>query len=376
MASWPMARCPAVAAPAIAWPVAAWPIAAWRERAIEAGLELFRASGAHRIAEPYTRGLGAILMFHRVRPAPDDAFAPNAGLEITPQFLDRLLAHLRERGYDILPLDAALGAIEASSAPPRPFVALTFDDGYRDLVEHALPVLARHEAPFTAYVTAGFADRSARLWWLELEEAVRRLARVDVCVGGRRIVRDCGTVREKSEAYADIYWGLRASDETELARVVRALAAEAGVDSRALAAEVCLDWPALAELARHELVTLGAHSVTHSRLAKLDAGAALREMAESRDRIAQETGVEARHFCYPVGDPTSAGRREFDLAAKLGFASAVTTRPGMIFAEHRDHLHALPRLSVNGKHQSLDAIDVLLSGVPFALLNRGRRVAA
>jgi len=54
----------------------------------------------------------------------------------------------------------------------------------------------------------------------------------------------------------------------------------------------------------------------------------------------------------------------------------VTTRPGMIFGEHRDHLHALPRLSVNGKHQSLAAFDILLSGAPFALMNRGRRVAA
>jgi len=48
----------------------------------------------------------------------------------------------------------------------------------------------------------------------------------------------------------------------------------------------------------------------------------------------------------------------------------------MIFAEHAHHLHALPRLSVNGRHQSLEEFDILLSGAPFALMNRGRKVLA
>ncbi len=348
----------------------------WRELAIEAGMEIFRASGAHRLAAPFTRGIGAILMFHRVRPGPSDGFAPNAGLEITPRFLDQLLTHLRAQEFDILSIDAALDALRASSRPARPFVVLTFDDGYRDLIEHALPVLDRHRAPFTAYITAGFADHSARLWWIEMEEALRRLPCVDVAVGGRSIVRDCTNAEEKSEAFSEIYWAIRDCGEAQLLDVVAALSAQAGVDTLALTRAACLGWADIAALSRHELATIGAHSLTHPRLAKLNAASARREMAESRDRIAQEIGAAARHFCYPVGDPTSAGLREFEYAAELGFASAVTTRPGMIFADHRDHLHALPRLSVNGKHQSLAAFDILLSGAPFALLNRGRRVAA
>lgn len=351
-------------------------MSSWRERAIETGMEFFRASGAHRLAAPFTRGLGAILMFHRVRPASGDRFAPNAGLEITPQFLDALLTHLRAEGYDILSLDDALDALRRNAPHARPFVVLSFDDGYRDLVEHALPVLERRRAPFVAYVTAGFADHSARLWWVEMEEAIRRLPRVDIVVAGRRIARDCATPAEKSAAFGEIYWAIRDGGEAQLLDVVATLAAQAGVDGRALTREACLDWRGVATLAGHELATIGAHSLTHPRLAKIDAAEARREMAESRDRIARETDVAPRHFCYPVGDPTSAGRREFGLAAELGFVSAVTTRPGVVFPEHHAHLHALPRLSVNGRHQSLAALEVLLSGAPFALLNRGRRVAA
>lgn len=347
----------------------------WRQLAIDAGMEFFRASGAHRLAERYTRGAGAILMFHRVRPRLEQSFEPNQPLEITPEFLDATLRRLRERGVAILSLDAALARLTEGDAG-GPFAVLTFDDGYRDLAAYALPVLERHRAPFVAYVTAGFADGSARLWWVELEEAIRRLRRLDIVVDGRRFAPSLADADEKNRAFAELYLRLRAGGEDELLRVATALAAEARIDPLSSTRALCLDWSGLREIARHELATIGAHSFTHPRLAKLDGASVIREFVESRRRIAEELGVEALHFCYPVGDPTSAGRREFELAEELGFASAVTTRPGMIFPEHRDHLFALPRLSINGRHQSLDALDVLLSGAPFALMNGGRRVLA
>jgi peptidoglycan/xylan/chitin deacetylase (PgdA/CDA1 family) len=225
-------------------------------------------------------------------------------------------------------------------------------------------------------VTSGFADGAARMWWVELEESIRRLDHIDVDVLGRRFEVSCRDLEQKQHAFADLYWLLRDGSEEELLRVSLSLCAQAAVEPRQLTSSLCLDWRGLGELARHELVTIGAHSVTHARLAKLDADACAREMADSRAAIAREIGVEARHFCYPVGDATSAGKREFDFARDLGFVSAVTTRPGMIFAEHRDHPMALPRLSINGRHQSLDEVDILLSGAPFALMNRGRKVLA
>lgn len=98
------------------------------------------------------------------------------------------------------------------------------------------------------------------------------------------------------------------------------------------------------------------------------------EMRASRDRIEQEIGRPCRHFAYPYGNRSAAGLREFGFAKKLGFASAVTTRPGMIFPDHAAHAMALPRLSVNGQWQDIEHFDMLLSGAPFALWNRGRRL--
>jgi len=68
-------------------------------------------------------------------------------------------------------------------------------------------------------------------------------------------------------------------------------------------------------------------------------------MRSSAAIIAAASGVRPQHFCYPLGDQASAGPREFALARELGFKTAVTTRPGVPFSAHRDHLTSLPHIS-------------------------------
>lgn len=347
---------------------------------ISSGFSLFKLTGLHRLAIPFTRGVGAILMFHRVRPAVTQDFAPNRLLEITPEFFDALLTRLAALGFAIITLDEALRRLEPGQERPgqerdEPFAVLTFDDGTRDTRDFALPILERHQAPFTAYITTGFADRSARLWWVELEEAVRRLPHIAAEIDGEAVSLLARTPTEKAAAFDDLYRRLIHGPEERLLDVIGRLVADAGLRSEALVDELCLDWAGIESLACHPLCTIGVHTLTHARLAKHGEATVRRELTESRRVIEAHIGKEARHLAYPVGDPASAGAREFAIAEELGFASAVTTRPGMIFPEHHAHLRALPRLSINGNWQSLDMVEILLSGAPFALWNRGRKVA-
>jgi peptidoglycan/xylan/chitin deacetylase (PgdA/CDA1 family) len=215
------------------------------------------------------------------------------------------------------------------------------------------------------------------LWWVALERAIARRDRVSFGLDGVERTFDCPTPGAKIEAFTTIYWLLRNRDrETDLRRVVRELAAASGIDMAALCRELCMGWDELGELAREPLITIGAHTVSHPILAKADADLARAEMADGADRIAAVLGARPAHFAFPVGDPGSAGRREFALAAALGFKSAVTTRPGVLFADHAAHLTALPRISVNGEFQRWRYLDALLSGAPSALANGFRRVDA
>jgi peptidoglycan/xylan/chitin deacetylase (PgdA/CDA1 family) len=337
-----------------------------------AGFRAIAASGADRWLGPVARGAGVILTFHHVRPVAFGEFAPNRLLEITPDFLDLTLRTIKTKGFDLVPLDEVPARIGRKDGPP--FAVLTFDDGYRDNVEHAAPILRHHRAPWTLFVTTDFADGRGRLWWLELEAAIARLDRVRVGFDGEALDLPSRTAAEKQRAFAAVYWRLRAGPEDALREQIGRLAESAGVDSAKLVRSLCLGWDEIAVLARDPAVTIGAHTLTHPMLAKHGEEMARREMAESKAILEQRLGRTVRHLAYPVGDPTSAGPREFRLAREAGFVTAVTTRPGHVFPVHAAHLHALPRVSVNGLFQSEAALASLLSGVPFLAFNRGRKL--
>src|SRR4029079_18745432 len=152
------------------------------------------------------------------------------------------------------------------------------------------------------------------------------------------------------------------------------LAARQGIDMNELCAELCMNWDELNQIAADPLCTIGAHTVNHMMLKKLDTEQAVRAEMDMRSAVLEAAlGRKPQHLSYPVGDPTSAGPREFRIAAELGFKTAVTTRPGVIFKAHREHLTALPRISVNGEYQSQRHLKVLMSGAATAMWNGFRR---
>ena len=343
---------------------------------IRGGLETLYFSAAHHFLRPFVGGIGVILTLHHVRPPRPDRFQPNRLLEVTPGFLDDVIAFIRRADLDAISLDEMhRRLIEGDLA--RRFVCITIDDGYRDTLEWAYPILSRHKLPFTVYIPTSFPDRIGELWWLVLEAVVARNSHLRLEIDGKDQTFDCETVAQKRDLFDQLYGWVRSfPTEDELRRVVRDLAARYQVDIAAFCDELCMGWEELTTLAADPLVTIGAHTVNHVMLAKVPERIARAEMDMSRAVIEAALGVRPQHLSYPVGDPTSAGPREFTLASALGFKTAVTTRPGVLFSEHRDHLLALPRISLNGEYQQLRYVRVLLSGAATAVWNGFRRVDA
>jgi peptidoglycan/xylan/chitin deacetylase (PgdA/CDA1 family) len=351
-------------------------VADLKKTIIRGGLESLYFTGAHIVFKPFVAGVGAILTLHHVRPPRPGRFQPSRLLEVTPHFLTRVVRSLRRWGVDIVSLDEMhRRMIEGDFS--RRFVCLTFDDGYRDTLQWAYPILKEAGAPFAVYVPTSFPDRLGELWWLVLEAVISRNNRIGLLIDGRDRKFDCRTVAEKRALYDELYWWLRARPtEKEMRSVVRLLAAFYHVDVAAFCEELCMSWPELAELAADPLVTIGAHTVNHPMLAKLTKEAARSEMDLSRSIIEAALAVRPAHLSYPIGDRLSAGPREFAIAADLGFATAVTTRPGVLFPEHNQCMTALPRISLNGEYQRLRYVRVLLSGAATAMWNGFRRLDA
>lgn len=343
---------------------------------IRSGLETLYFSAAHHLMRPFVGGVGVILTLHHVRPLRPERFQPNRLLEVAPEFLEDVVRWIRQSELDLVSLDEMHRRLTEGRFERR-FVCMTIDDGYRDTLEWAYPILVRHRVPFTVYVPTSFPDRLGELWWLVLEAVVAHNTRVALVIDGSEQAFTCGTVAEKRHVFDQLYrWVRSFATEAELRRVVHDLAGRYRVDIAAFCDELCMNWDELGKLATDPLVTIGAHTVNHVMLAKTPESTARSEMDMSRAVIAAALGVRPAHLSYPVGDPASAGPREFRIATELGFKTAVTTRPGVLFPEHRDHLLALPRISLNGEHQQLRHVRVLLSGAATAVWNGFRRVDA
>jgi len=343
---------------------------------IRTGLETLYFSGAHLLMRPFCAGVGAILMLHHVRPARPDAFQPNQLLEVTPEFLVQVVVWLRDEGIDIVSLDEMHRRLVERDFGRR-FVCITLDDGYRDNKDWAYPIFKRYRAPFTIFVPTSFPERAGRLWWLALELTIARNDTVTVLLDDVEQTFACATPQQKSETFNRIYWRLRAlPDEAEIHARVDALAARYGIDMAPLRDELCMTWDEIRTLAADPLATIGAHTVNHVMLAKASDAAADTELKAGREGLEAKLGREVAHLAYPYGGRDIVGTREFRLAAATGYRTAVTTRPGVLFPEHREQFMALPRISLNGQFQQKRHLKVLMSGAATALANGFRRVDA
>jgi peptidoglycan/xylan/chitin deacetylase (PgdA/CDA1 family) len=352
-------------------------VATLKKTIIRTGLETLYFSGLHHWMRPLVGGVGAILTLHHVRPARPDAFQPNRLLEVTPEFFEGLLRRLKHMRVDVVSLDEMHRRFITNDFKRR-FICLTFDDGYKDLKQWAWPLLRKYQMPFAAYIATSFPDRLGELWWIALEAVIAQNARIGLLIDGKEQFFECETVKEKRALYDAIYGYLRSfKTEDEMRAVVRDLCACYKVDIASFCRDLCMDWQEIVEMAADPLVTIGAHTVNHKMLMKVPDDDAVRaEMEMSRAVIEAALGKRPNHLAYPVGDPTSAGPREFRIAAELGFKTAVTTRPGVLFKAHSEHLTALPRISVNGEFHQQRYLKVLMSGAGTAFWNGFRRVNA
>lgn len=312
---------------------------------------------------------GVIFTLHRILPDEPADFSPNAILQVRPDYLEYVIERMRDLELDIVSLDEALERL-AASRPGRRFVVLTLDDAYKDNLHYALPVLRRQNAPFTLYVPTAFVDGVGEIWWQAIEDIIARQQAIAMTSDGETDDVDTSSPAQKREAFRALYWQMRRMPEAERVTLLRSFAAAYGYDLDQQCRDLIMDWPELRQFANEPLCTIGAHTVHHYELAKLPIEQARHEMEQSADILLAQFGQRPAHFSYPLGGSLSAGQREFDLARELGFRSAVTTRPGGLYARHAQSPHALPRVSLNGYFQSRRYVDVFATGTIFSTIGK------
>ncbi|RVB76623.1 MULTISPECIES: polysaccharide deacetylase family protein [unclassified Mesorhizobium] len=334
-------------------------------------LNVVRYTGLAPLAKPFVGGIGAILMLHRVTATPEKPGSVNRHLNIAPEFLDAVIADMKANGYTFVTLDEAVERIKAGGKGGQ-FAAITADDAYRDNMTEALPVLEKHGAPVAIYVAPGLINGAADLWWEVVEDIVSARDRLLLTTPNGPVTIDCSTPGKKLQAFARLhdYLTLEVREEDQRA-VLRELARSNGIELDARQG-MLMNWDEIRAMAGHPLVMIGAHTVNHRNLKRLSEADARHEVDDVRRILQAELGEAPRHFAYPYGYASAVGGREVGFARDAGYASAVTTRHGVLRAEHAGFLQALPRISVNGRYQSVPHIRTMLSGVTTPLANAGK----
>ncbi len=306
-------------------------------------------------------GRGLVFMLHSVVEDTQDYLGQT--LRCSERALERALQWVRREQLDIVTLDEALRRLAEPHA--RRFVVFTFDDGYRDNLTRVLPLMERYAAPFTIYVPTQILTRDLNGWWLGLVPLVRSNDQIDIAPMGCRF--DTSRPDQQRRAMAAI--GRWVFEDGDRAEQLRPTFDRYGIDLARLLDQEAMTPLELQTIARHPLVTIGAHTVTHRFLARLSADEVRWEAAESKRVLEQLLDTAVDHFSYPYG---AAGPRDAGIVRSLGYKSAVTTANGTLFPAHagNDRRFSMPRETLD-EHDTPGCLHCRTRGVYRAIKSRG-----
>ena len=298
----------------------------WVARASASAVGLTDAVAAPRLS---------ILIFHRVLPKADALFPE----EMHAERFDRLMAMVR-RAYSVVTVGQAV-ALHATGQLPRRALAITFDDGYADNAEVALPILQKHGLPATFFVATGFLD-GGQMWNDTVIEAVRATPLLgadlgEFGVGGVHL----GTAADRRQTIDALLMKIKYLSLAERERCLSQLLGLLAVN--ALPGNQMMRSEQVVQLHRAGM-EIGGHTVNHPILHLLPDAEAEAEIVQGRHRLQDLIGAPVDVFAYPNGKP---GRdydgRHVAMVRRLGFKAAVSTSPGV--ARPTMHCHELPRFT-------------------------------
>jgi peptidoglycan/xylan/chitin deacetylase (PgdA/CDA1 family) len=274
----------------------------------------------------------SVFIFHRVLPTPDTLMPWEPDIA---QF--DWMCRLIGRNFRVLDLADAV-RLRAAGRLPAAAAAISFDDGYADNAECALPVLQRHGLTATFFVSTGFTE-GGRMWNDEVIESVRRapLGSLDFeHLGLGRYQLDGDT--DRIAAYQDLLRRIKYLPMEERSRVAGRLAATVGP---ADAQPLMMNAGQILRL-RDAGMGIGGHTVNHPILAQLPDAEARVEISQGRHALQCLTGQEIPLFAYPNGKPGEDYLpRHARMVEEAGFIAGLTTVPTVAYPG--DSCWELPR---------------------------------
>lgn len=300
------------------------------------------------------QGKAAILMYHRVLPADDFVSNKNFNSDLIVS-LERFEEQMRYLSnlYRLIPMDDLSGYLlyDGDFA-----VAVTFDDGYKDILTYALPVLEKYHIPATIYISTRFPEGDCRMWWYELAEICESRTSVEFEWKGKMYRWHLLSWAQKCRCFREIRELIYPLSDVEINALMTLT--RKSESSRDYHLHV-LTWNDICELSRHPLITIGAHTHSHSNLTRLPTEETVQEIQRCSALLRNRIGDKVKHFSYPYGALKNVGESNCEILENCGFETAVTARCDFLTKGHPPF--RLPRFSVFDQDDA-NRLDVKLSG--------------
>jgi peptidoglycan/xylan/chitin deacetylase (PgdA/CDA1 family) len=302
----------------------------------------------------FRRRGAAILIYHSV--SEDGVFRDNA---VCRDVFEKQISYLASH-YELVPVSRIVDRVRRGEEVPDNWVAITFDDGYRDNATVAAPILERHGTRAAVYATLAPVESRQPFYYDQIESILGRAVQTEARfqLAGRIVTLNLGKEPARRDAVLRLALLMRDQPKDERARTINALAVACGV-SVPSCDELYLSTDDLRGLqaAGHEV---GSHTMTHPNLAKLAPTDVEREVAISKARLESMLPLPVTGFAYPYGKPklhvTEAAMKS---ARDAGYGYALSTKFGRV--TRRSDLFALPR--IGARDCALVRLKVRLLGI-------------
>jgi len=280
----------------------------------------------------------SILIYHRVLARPDPLFPG----EVDRALFERQL-RLLKRFYTVLPLPVAMQRLQDGSLPPRA-ACITFDDGYADNAEHALPLLQQHGLHATFFIATGYLN-GGHMWNDRVIDAVREapVAALDL----RDLGLDClplASLAQRRAAIEHVLGKLKYLPFEQRQRLAVDIRRRAGGAMRTMVPAMLTTF----QLQRLHAagMGIGAHTVSHPILAALSDRAARNDIANGKRELEQLLQAPVTLFAYPNGKAgRDYGPAHVEIVKSLGFTAALATDWGVARPGAGLDLFQLPRFT-------------------------------
>jgi peptidoglycan/xylan/chitin deacetylase (PgdA/CDA1 family) len=276
-----------------------------------------------------------VLNYHRIGSL--DGFLLEDGLvSATPEDFRSQVLFLRDH-FDLPPLESVLATAEQGFHFPRPTALITFDDGYRDNFELALPILKEAGVPAVFFICPRFVQKNPLPYW-------DHVAYVFKTMPARSLTLDypfpfaANLDEEPARAAAvRLLVALGAYPQpVDEARLFEHLEERSGTRvPLVLRSGLFMSWDEVRQMAAAGMA-IGSHTLTHPILAFLSEAELRQEMIESRKVLEKEVGQPVQTIAYPYGRPHAYNDLTKRLAREAGYRLGFSYHGGINGPGHED----------------------------------------